>query len=165
MPSREVYVAGPLGFSTPGRHYLETILLRAVESAGFVPLNPWDDAEAAAMLGAAEALPAGAARHSAFERANGAIGERNARLIRGCAAVLAVLDGPDVDSGTAAEIGYAAACERPVVGLRSDLRLAGDNEAAIVNLQIMHFITESGGRIVTSVDDALAALRVVVLDD
>ncbi|HEV3001158.1 MAG TPA: nucleoside 2-deoxyribosyltransferase [Solirubrobacteraceae bacterium] len=162
MPSREVYVAGPLGFSAPGRHYLDTILLPALQSAGFAPLNPWEDPDAAAMLKAADALAPGVERHRAFERANGAIGERNARLIRACTAVLAVLDGSDVDSGTASEIGYAAAYHRPVVGIRSDLRLAGDNEAAVVNLQVVYFIAESGGRIVASLEDALATLRAVV---
>jgi nucleoside 2-deoxyribosyltransferase len=72
--------------------------------------------------------------------------------------VFAVLDGPDVDSGTAAEIGYAAALGRPVVGWRSDIRTAGDNEAALVNLQIEWFIEESGGRVVTRLDDAVQAL-------
>ena len=73
------------------------------------------------------------------------------------------LDGTDVDSGTAAEIGYAAALHKPVVGLRLDLRVTGDNEATIVNLQIEWFIRESGGRLLdTNVDDAIAALTKVL---
>jgi len=72
--------------------------------------------------------------------------------------VLALLDGSDVDSGTAAEIGYAAALARPVVGLRSDIRTAGDNEAAIVNLQVEWFIEASGGRLTGTLDTAVAAL-------
>jgi hypothetical protein len=35
----------------------------------------------------------------------------------------------DVDRGTAAEVGYAAAKRNPVVGLRCDHRVTGDNEA------------------------------------
>lgn len=36
--------------------------------------------------------------------------------------VVAILDGPDVDSGTAFEIGYAFARGKPVVGLKTDMR-------------------------------------------
>jgi nucleoside 2-deoxyribosyltransferase len=38
-------------------------------------------------------------------------------------AMLAILDGQDVDSGTAAEIGYAFARRKPIV-YRGDLRVA-----------------------------------------
>ena len=93
---------------------------------------------------------------------NRLVGQRNAELIRSVAGVLAILDGDDVDSGTAAEIGYAAALSRPVVGLRSDLRISGDNEATLVNLQVEWFVLESGGSLVTTLDDALAALRAAV---
>ena len=71
--------------------------------------------------------------------------------------MLAVLDGPDVDSGTAAEIGWAAAHDTPVIGLRTDFRLA-DHEAAAVNLQVEDFVVASGGRLVRNLDDAVAAL-------
>lgn len=37
-------------------------------------------------------------------------------------AVLAVLDGPDADSGTSLELGYAHARAVPVVGVRTDFR-------------------------------------------
>lgn len=73
--------------------------------------------------------------------------------------VLAVLDGSDVDSGTASEIGYAAALNKIVVGLRTDFRMAGDNPDTPVNLQVLHFITASGGRFVTSIAAAVDALR------
>ena len=65
--------------------------------------------------------------------------------------VLAVLDGTDVDSGTAAEIGYAFAKGRPILGYRGDFRLSADNEGSTVNLQVEYFITASGGTIFTSV--------------
>jgi nucleoside 2-deoxyribosyltransferase len=47
--------------------------------------------------------------------------------------VVAVLDGVDVDSGTAWEIGYAYAKGKPVIGLRTDFRELSDG---IVNLMI-----------------------------
>jgi nucleoside 2-deoxyribosyltransferase len=77
-------------------------------------------------------------------------------------AVVAVLDGVDVDSGTAAEIGYAFARGTPVIGYRGDVRPAGDNEGAVVNLQVEYFIRAGGGTIVTRLADvrkALARLR------
>jgi nucleoside 2-deoxyribosyltransferase len=47
--------------------------------------------------------------------------------------VVAVLDGVDVDSGTAWEIGYAYASEKTVIGLRTDFRALSDG---IVNLMV-----------------------------
>ena len=62
--------------------------------------------------------------------------------------MLAVLDGTDVDSGTASEIGYAYAKGKPMVGYRGDFRLSSDNEGGVVNLQVQYFILTSGGSIV-----------------
>jgi nucleoside 2-deoxyribosyltransferase len=47
--------------------------------------------------------------------------------------IIAVLDGVDVDSGTAWEVGYAYAKGRPVIGLRTDFRSLSDG---IVNLMV-----------------------------
>jgi nucleoside 2-deoxyribosyltransferase len=77
--------------------------------------------------------------------------------------VLALLDGADVDSGTAAEIGFAAALGIPIVGVRLDFRPSGDNEATVVNLQVAHFIEASGGCIVRALADAVAALVALLL--
>ena len=43
-----------------------------------------------------------------------------------CDLMLAVLDGPDVDSGTAFEVGYAYARNIPIVGVRTDYRKCQD---------------------------------------
>lgn len=48
--------------------------------------------------------------------------------------VVAVLDGADVDSGTAWEIGYAYAKGKPLFGLRTDFRTLG--REGTVNLMI-----------------------------
>ncbi len=53
--------------------------------------------------------------------------------IAGCDALIAVLDGPDVDSGTAFEIGYAYALKKSVIGLRTDYRPGADHG---VNLMV-----------------------------
>ncbi len=148
-----LYLAGPLGFTEPGRRYHESVLLPAVVAAGFEPLDPWAVDQAVLDV---FALPLGdPKRRDALPAANRAVGLRNAELIQHCAAVLAVLDGNDVDSGTAAEIGYAAALAKPVVGLRTDFRPSGDNEATVVNLQVEWFIEASGGGIEPALDLAL----------
>jgi nucleoside 2-deoxyribosyltransferase len=90
------------------------------------------------------------------------VGARNREMIEECSAVFALLDGSDVDSGTAAEIGFAAALPRPVIGLRTDLRLAGDNAGTSVNLQVEYFIALSGGTIVRDLTDAAASLRALL---
>jgi nucleoside 2-deoxyribosyltransferase len=156
MDRPKVYLAGPLGFTESGRLYHETVLVPAVVSAGFDPLDPWDVVEE---IAAVFALPKGDARRAEqLPGVNRRIGARNAEMIRECRCVLALLDGSDVDSGTAAEIGYAAALGRPVIGLRSDIRTAGDNEAAIVNLQVEWFIVESGGQLTGALDAAISGL-------
>ena len=65
-----------------------------------------------------------------------------------CDAVVAILDGPDSDSGTCVEIGYAAGESKPIIGVRTDFRdgdihgierherrrLLGDHQAAFDRL-------------------------------
>jgi len=152
---RKLYVAGPLGFNEPGRHWAATVLHPRLTAAGWEVLDPWVDETGA--IAAALALSPGPARIDALRAMSRTIGARNRRLLEEADAVLAVLDGPDVDSGTAAEIGWAAAHGCPVIGLRTDFRLA-DHEAAIVNLQVEDFVVASGGGLVTTLDAALAAL-------
>lgn len=151
-----VYIASPLGFDEPGRVWGRDVLLPAVRAAGLVPLDPWDDPDH--HLERAMAVDDADQRRAALAAANAAVAGRNADLIRSSAGVLAVLDGTDVDSGTAAEIGFAVALHRPVVGLRTDIRPAGDNEAAIVNLQVEGFIHQSGGAIEADVTAAVHRL-------
>ena len=159
-PAPRIYIASPLGFTDAGRMYSDTVLLPAVQAAGFEPLDPWEvDADVVHVFGLERDDPERRARLAEINRL---VGRRNAELIRSAAGVLAILDGDDVDSGTAAEIGYACALSRPIVGLRSDLRISGDNEATLVNLQVEWFIVESGGSLATNLDQALAALRTIV---
>jgi nucleoside 2-deoxyribosyltransferase len=53
--------------------------------------------------------------------------------------VLAVFDGPDVDSGTAFEVGYARARNKPVIGLRTDIRgCQGDGPNAMLQFSVRY---------------------------
>jgi nucleoside 2-deoxyribosyltransferase len=157
-----VYVASPLGFSAATRSFYRDELLPAIRAAGLEPLDPWDEPGAESELAAALTLPVSAARHEALRNVNRRLGVANAANIRRANAMLAVLDGVDVDSGTAAEIGYAAALGTPIAGLRLDTRPAGDNEGAVVNLQVEHFILASDGRIVRSLPEAIDLLSLLV---
>jgi nucleoside 2-deoxyribosyltransferase len=154
------YVASPYGFSAATRAFYDDVVLPALRAAGVEPLDPWADpggAVAAAFAAAAE-LPPGDARTARFAAINARLGAANADSIRAADGVLAILDGVDVDSGTAAEIGFAAALGKPVVGLRLDTRRTGDNEGARVNLQVEHFIRAGGGAVCGALDDAVARL-------
>ncbi len=79
-------------------------------------------------------------------------------------AVLAVLDGPSVDDGTACEIGLFHGLKqrdperKGVVGLLTDLRAERRGEFA-TNLFVRGCIEAGGGAVVNSLDDALAILH------
>jgi nucleoside 2-deoxyribosyltransferase len=155
---RGLYVASPLGFSEAGRHFYRQRLLPHLRRLGYRVLDPWSLTSPRTIARVA-ALPAGPVRRAAWAKLNRTIGETNRRAIERADGVVAVLDGSDVDSGTAAEIGYAVARGKPVVGYRGDFRLSADNEGAVVNLQVEYFVRASGGTIVTGMRDLAAALR------
>lgn len=148
--SRSIYLAGPLGFSELGR-FGQAALVAVAQGLGFEILDPFALAPQDEIEGIAR-LPGLEAQREAWRVLNRRIGETNARAIDACDLVLAVLDGADVDSGTAAEIGYAFARGKRIVGYRGDFRLAADNAGSTVNLQVEYFINASGGEIVTSLD-------------
>lgn len=150
-----VYLAGPLGFSEVTLGWHRDVLVPAVRAAGHEPLDPWADPDAAAQFAAADALADRAERAASFRAVNERLAAANEAMIRAADAVLAVLDGVDVDSGTAAEIGFAAALGTPVVGLRLDVRRTGDNEGTTVNLQVEHWLAA----VTPTVEDALDALE------
>lgn len=80
---------------------------------------------------------------------NHLIGQRNRLAIERSQILIALLDGQELDSGTASEVGYASGKGKRVYSLRSDFRQAGE-AGARVNLQVQYFIEASGGRIATS---------------
>jgi nucleoside 2-deoxyribosyltransferase len=159
-PALGVYLAGPDGFTPAGLAWHLSTLIPAVEAAGMVPLSPWsnlaDEFETVA------AIADDAQRIEAYRDLNRRAGAANAAMIDQSAGVLAVLDGTDVDSGAASEIGYAAGTGKVIVGLRTDFRRTGDNEGSIVNLQVQYFVEQSGGRIFRTLAEAIAALASLV---
>jgi nucleoside 2-deoxyribosyltransferase len=152
-----IYLAGPLGFSEAGRHFYNTVLIPYVERLGYEVLDPWTLTDAR-RIRAVQRMPYGRAKRGAWRRLNLEMGATNRAAIDAAQAVVAVLDGTDVDSGTAAEIGYAFARGMPIVGYRGDFRLSADNEGSTVNLQVEYFIRASGGTIVERHRDLRRAL-------
>jgi len=152
-----VYLASPLGFAVSTRAFMET-MESALDEAAIPYINPWRG-DFGAAFGEAHALTDRAARLAALAQVNTHIGRTNAEAIQACDTVVAVLDGVDVDSGTASEIGYAFALGKRIHGLRTDSRLIGDNEGTVVNLQVQYFIEASGGRVLRQLAEVVALLR------
>jgi nucleoside 2-deoxyribosyltransferase len=155
-----VYLAGPLGFSEAGRHFHHAVLMPFIRALGYHVLDPWS-LTPPGNIEAVQAMPDGPERRAAWRTLNAEIARTNLMALDEAQAVVAILDGADVDSGTAAEIGYAFARGIPIVGYRSDVRLAGDNDGAVVNLQVEYFVRASGGGLVTSLRDVQRVLRVL----
>jgi nucleoside 2-deoxyribosyltransferase len=62
--------------------------------------------------------------------------QANVNALNSAEAVVAILDGPDADSGTAWECGYAYKSGIPIIGIRTDIRAGGDDAETGVNLML-----------------------------
>ncbi len=153
-----IYMAGPLGFSEAGRHFYNSVLVPFVKNLGYEVLDPWGLTDAR-KIEAVQRMPYGPEKREAWRKLNREMGATNRAAIDEAHGVIAILDGTDVDSGTAAEIGYAFARGKRIVGYRGDFRLSADNEGGTVNLQVEFFIHESGGTIVNRYEDLGPSLR------
>jgi len=151
-----VYLAGPSGFFEAGLLWHNSVVVPAVRDAGLTPMDPW--ANQSAITHVMATMEFGSERRDALEVANLEQGRYDLALIDGSAAILASLDGPDVDSGTAVEIGYGFARGLLIVGLRTDIRTSADNEGGIVNMMIETCIAESGGILTRSLHEAVTFL-------
>jgi len=148
-----IYLAGPLGFSEAGRAFVPR-LKRLLAAKGHRVVDPFALTDTSRV----QRMRYGAAKRAAWRKLDREIGAANRAAIDLCDAIIAVLDGTDVDSGTAAEIGYGFARGKLIVGYRGDFRLSADNEGSTVNLQVEYFIRESGGTIVVTAAELPLAL-------
>jgi nucleoside 2-deoxyribosyltransferase len=138
MSRPRCYLASPLGFTEAGRYYKREVYLPALARV-VEPVDPWElttEAEAADPL---------------------EIARRNTKAIRSCSMLAALLDGQEPDAGTVAEVGFAAALGLRCFGLRSDFRQSGERGVS-VNLQVEGFIVQSGGVVVSTLDELVRAL-------
>ena len=107
-----IYQAGPL-FSEAERDWHEK-LKQALKDAGHAVEWPGD-------LFRDDAIAKAGANATAL------IFDRCIRTLDKCDCVVALLDGTQVDDGTAWEIGYAYAKGLPIYGIRTDTRQLGEN--------------------------------------
>ncbi len=154
---RSLYLASPLGFTEIGRAALPGFV-EALSSVGWEVRDPWqlnaDLPERELEL----AEFSGFVRDKKVAELVDLVGRRNEQAIDECDLVVAILAGVDVDSGVAAEIGYAYAKGKTVFGYRGDFRDVGDLPGAEVNIQVLRFIRASGGRVVRTLEELTETL-------
>ncbi|HEX9677276.1 nucleoside 2-deoxyribosyltransferase [Nitrososphaera sp.] len=154
----KVYLASPYGFAYSTSGFLKE-LRGVLRDEGWEVLDPWEFGEPMVKeFQMQSANLSDEARVSRLRKLNDEIGNLNREALDTADIVVAGLDGPDVDSGTASEIGYAYARGKIIVGYRGDFRLTGENEAAMINIQVQYWIERSGGRIVRTLLNLLSAL-------
>ena len=156
IAQRGIYLAGPSGFTEAGLVWHNEVVVPKITAACLLPVDPWGGSSVLAEIVAT--MEWGPDRRQALQVANRDLGRLNLAMIDASAGVLACLDGQDVDSGTAAEIGYAHARGKLVVGLRTDTRLCADNEGGWVNLMVETCVVDSGGIMTSSLDHGIAHL-------
>jgi len=144
-----VYIASPLGFSKENVRYLVRVRHRITE-LGLDYFDPWllDYRSDIKQLG----NPGSKGFSKAQEALATKIGTNNREAISRSDYLLAICDGPQVDDGTASEIGFAAGIGVKVHGLRTDFRNVGDLPALPINLQVLYFIKCTGGQLFRSVE-------------
>ncbi len=144
----KIYIASPLGFSESGRFFLYERIVPLMDKLNLLCIDPWK-LTPENLIERVNKIEDADERKNEWIKLNRIIAENNKNGIIESDGILAILDGTDVDSGTASEIGFGSAMNKKICGYRSDFRRAGDNEGAIVNLQVEYFILNSGGRIVS----------------
>jgi nucleoside 2-deoxyribosyltransferase len=130
-----LYIAAPL--FTEAERAFNVVLAQALEAEGHRVYLPQRDTPEAEGAGRTAALFA--ANLSALSSAD---------------AVVAVCDGPQVDDGTAWEIGYAYGRGMQVFGLRTDTRVSQQVDER-VNLMVLECLTE----LASTIEQLLHMLR------
>ena len=154
MPSIIAYLASPLGFTDAGQEFMKRKLSPMLKNLGLTILNPWDSLDFTSLeIKKILTITNYEERILRLKSLNNEIAKGNEEMINKSDIMIAVLDGTDVDSGVAAEIGFAYANGKKIIGYRGDFRVTGDNVGAIVNLQVEYFISQSGGTIATNLED------------
>jgi len=140
----KIYLASPLGFTEEGRLYIKKRLVPMLREKGFVLMDPWLEEE--------KKNTKNLLKSTRKEVLN--VSNRNLELIRKSDIILANLNGADQDSGTSAEIGYAYALGKTIIGYRTDFRYHNDLFNG-VNAQVYTIIYRSGGKIFSNIEEAI----------
>jgi len=160
-----VYLASPYGFTDAGREFMNKVLIPNISNKEIKILNPWDSFTS--NLKQIEKISLITNTHNlsrSLKSFNSEIAKINEELIDKSQLVIAILDGSDVDSGVASEIGYAYANKKIIIGYRNDFRLSGDNFGATVNIQVEYFVKKSGGQIVNNLSSLNKILQKTIIN-
>ena len=136
----KVFIAGPL-FSQAEREY-NLKVDEGLREQGFETFLPQRDAGKLDELLIKEG-----------ERAYRTIFERDLKGLDWADVVVAILDGTDVDSGTAFEVGYSFAKGKPVVGLKTDMRVFAKDE------ELNNMLTQGIRALARNLDEVVSELR------
>jgi len=121
---RDIYISGPL-FTPAERKYLEEI------------------AKLCQTIGLSTHLPH---RDAGFGPARGSQAEHyfkaDIQMLQNSRCVVAVLNGPDIDSGTAWEIGFSYSNGKQIFGIQEDIRDIEINPMLVCSLNMTHSIEE-----------------------
>jgi nucleoside 2-deoxyribosyltransferase len=146
-----IYLASPYGFTDAGREFMKSTMIPAIQNDRFEIMNPWDAFDSISQrIEKINSLNGIREQRQSFKLLNKKLAVSNEKMLNQAEVVVAILDGSDVDSGVASEIGYAYGTGKKIIGYRSDFRLTGDDLGAIVNVQVEYWINASGGSIVTN---------------
>jgi nucleoside 2-deoxyribosyltransferase len=138
---KRIYVAGPL-FSEHERTFLELLVKQIAVKLELDPEKdiflPHRDAGDIGIHGEK--------RDTVFEA--------DLQFLDNCDLVIALLDGSDVDSGTAVEMGYAYSRGKAVFGILTDWRRWSSPKREVININNMIWgICGKGKRIFREIDD------------
>ncbi len=152
-----IYIASPLGFSEAGRFFYYNKLVPTIIEEGFKVIDPWV-LTPQSYIEKIIKMPVSKKKIRKLREMNEIIGRNNEKGIRASNGMIAILDGQDVDSGVASEIGVTFELKKKILGYRGDFRLSSENEGTQINIQVGYWIDKSGGKIYTSLDDLRSSL-------
>ncbi len=137
-----IYLAAPL-FSTAERTYNATLsdLLEQHLFEVFLPQEAGDDTD------------------TRMKREQARIFSKNKDDLDRADIVVAVIDGADADSGTAWEMGYAYAHNKPVIAVRTDFRRVGTHEQVNLMLEESSKVVSNTIELLESVNSPLIGKR------
>lgn len=141
-----IYVAGPL-FSQAERNFL---VMMTEELSRVTSLDPITDFF----------LPHRDAGDIGWSGTKRETFRKDLKKLEEASIIVALLDGSDVDSGTAVEIGYAFARGKKILGLLTDLRAYSKREVKTYMVNNMVWgACEEGKTIFSSLDELAKALK------